>query len=182
MTVRILLVDDEANVLSALSRVLRRELGSDVLIETNVSAERALARARDTEFDVVMSDYRMPSMDGLEFLLAFRELQPDTSRIILSGMTDFDVLMTAINEVGILRFLLKPWDETELAGVVRDALVATGRKRDERRLADKSRAPHDAAYPEGVMRQVSQDEPGLLHVKWGPNGEVMLDEDESDAA
>jgi two-component system, probable response regulator PhcQ len=178
MIVRILMVDDEAHVLSALTRIMRRELGADVLVEACVSAKRALERAREASFDVVLSDYRMPEMDGLAFLLKFRELQPDSSRIILSGMTDFDVLMTAINEVGISRFLPKPWDDLELAAAVREAVAATQQKRAQLTLVDEQRASTDPAYRDALARrELAQAEPGILHVNWGPNGEVLLEGD-----
>jgi two-component system probable response regulator PhcQ len=171
MSSRILLVDDEANVLTALSRMLRRELGGEVQVETIHLAERALLSVRDNQYDAIISDYRMPGMDGLEFLLECRALQPDASRIILSGMTDFDVLMTAINEVGILRFLPKPWDDLELADTVRDAITATQRRRERHKSALRDQ---DTS---AVLRELTQDEPDLLKVKWGPNGEVLLDDD-----
>jgi two-component system, probable response regulator PhcQ len=164
--VRILLVDDEANVLAALGRLLRRAFGTAAQIETCAQPVLALQRISEASFDVVVSDYRMPGMDGLQLLGACRQLQPETTRIILSGMTDFDVLMSAINDVGILRFMLKPWDEDEFVSVMCQAVAATRKLRLQHRLLDED-SPHD----------LLADEPGLLHVRRGPNGDVLLDLD-----
>ena len=71
----------------------------------------ALERARSTHFDAVICDYRMPAMDGLEFLKALREIQPDCARLVLSGQTDMDGLVRLVNETHIYHFIPKPWHD-----------------------------------------------------------------------
>lgn len=182
---RILLVDDEPNVSQALLRVLRRELGAGVTVEAFTDPRAALVRAEEISFDVVVSDYRMPGMDGLAFLTALRRMQPLATRIVLSGMTDFDVLMVAINEAGIWRFLPKPWEDAEFSACVRDGVAFAQRNREHQRLADEHRRgasetpvantlPDSAARAE--LQRLEAQEPGITRVKWGPNGEVLLDD------
>ena len=178
MTIRILLVDDEANVVNAIARTLKRDWHNNAMIETHTHAARALARAAQDQFDAVISDYRMPEMDGIDFLTRFRALQPLTARIILSGNTDFDVLMTAINEAGILRFISKPWDDDELLRATRLAVDTTAANRESQRLAEahaKGDAPPSGQQAE--MQRLEALEPGITKVRWGPNGEVLLEDD-----
>lgn len=115
---KILLVDDEQNVLNA----LLRELGDyyDVVTFNNPAA--ALEHCKNTQFELVVADYKMPEMSGIEFLEQFGQLQPDASRLVLSGETDIDALVHMINETHIYRFLSKPWKKTELLNSIRQAL------------------------------------------------------------
>lgn len=115
---KILLVDDEQNVLNA----LRRELKDHYDIVTFDSPVAALEHCKNTQFDLVVADYKMPEMNGIEFLEQFGQLQPDASRLVLSGETDIDALVHMINETHIYRFLSKPWDKAELLNTIRQAL------------------------------------------------------------
>ncbi|MDP2783694.1 MAG: response regulator, partial [Sulfurimicrobium sp.] len=101
---RILLVDDEQNVLNA----LQRELGGKYEVETFTSPLAALQRCREVKFDLVISDYLMPELKGIQFLRQFGEIQPDAVRMILSGQADINGLLGAINETHIYRFIAKP--------------------------------------------------------------------------
>ena len=115
---KILLVDDEQNVLIA----LRRELKDHFEIETFDNPAAALEHCKNTQFDLVIADYMMPEMNGGEFLEQFGRLQPDASRLMLSGQADMNALIRIINETHIYRFLSKPWDKAELLNSVRQAL------------------------------------------------------------
>lgn len=115
---RILLVDDDQNILNA----LRRELAGAYEVETFVSPQEALRHATGTEFALVVSDYRMPDMDGVTFLENFGQMQPDAVRLILSGEADMDALIKAINVTHLYRFLAKPWDETDLKSNIQQGL------------------------------------------------------------
>ena len=102
MAERILLVDDESNVLDG----YRRSLGRDFLLETAVGGEDALQRiAQSGSYAVVVSDMRMPGMDGIQVLAAIKTRWPDTIRIMLTGNADKDTAIHAINEGSIFRFL-----------------------------------------------------------------------------
>lgn len=175
---RLLLVDDEANILQALRRILARAFRDEVRIELFDDPRAALVRAAETAFDVVISDFRMPTMDGVSFLKAFREIQPDAVRVILSATTDFDALVTAVNEAEIHRYLIKPWMDDEVVATVRGALEKHARALEEHRLADESRLKRGAITPEEVeLRRLEEEEPGITKVKWGPDGSVLLDDD-----
>ena len=117
---RIMVVDDEDYILKALNRVLATR--PDWEVETYTDAATALRRARTTVFDAVITDYRMPDMDGIEMLQELRTMQPDTIRILLTGVIDIDTLMSAINQAGAFRFVPKPWDDDQLLESVEEGL------------------------------------------------------------
>lgn len=135
----ILLVDDEANILASLKREFLAS-NSDIAVETFTSPLEALACAKTKSFDLVISDYRMPEMDGVAFLNAFQEIQPDATRLILSGLADREAMVDAINRTHIFRFISKPWSELDLAGAVAQALAYHRVVSDNRRLAEAYRA------------------------------------------
>lgn len=115
---RLLIVDDEANILSAIKRLLRQE-GYEIF--TAGSAREGLEILACHEIQVILSDQRMPEMSGTEFLARARDLYPSTIRIILSGYTDLESIAGAINRGAIYKFLTKPWDEALLRENLRDA-------------------------------------------------------------
>lgn len=180
---RILLVDDEANILSALKRTLNAKDEFDGTspgyeIHTFTDPRAALQLSESTEFDLVISDYRMPDIDGVAFLTDFRYLQPDCIRIILSGMTDLAGLVLAINEVEIYRFLNKPWNDFELRSAVAGALRFHKLNVENQRLADELRQIRsEAACKDAELRRLEAASPGITRVNWGPDGSVLLDED-----
>jgi len=118
---RILLVDDEENILHALKRVLRRE-GYEILTATSSTEALGLLAANRGTIGVVISDFKMPGMNGVEFLSRVKAEHPDTIRIILSGYADADVVRAATNEGQVYRFVTKPWEDEELKTVIRSSI------------------------------------------------------------
>ncbi|WP_374582883.1 EAL domain-containing protein [Pseudoduganella sp.] len=114
----LLLLDDEPNVLSSLVRLLRRD-GYQILLAHN--AQEAFAHLATHDVQVVVSDQRMPEMNGTEFLSRVRKLYPDTVRIILSGYAELESVLGAINRGEIYRFYTKPWDDQALRESIREA-------------------------------------------------------------
>ena len=118
--VRILIVDDEAHVLSALKRLFRLS-GYETV--TYTTAREALTHMETSApFHIVISDYRMPEMNGIELLTAVRICLPDSIRMVLSGYSDAVSVMTATNEGNIDSFIPKPWDDAFLLLSVAEAL------------------------------------------------------------
>ena len=132
---KILLVDDEQHLLNA----LRRELKDHYEIEAFSDPVTALEHCRNTQFDLVVADYKMPGMNGIEFLKQFRRLQPDSPRILLSGEADINALIRMINETHIYRFLAKPWNKAELLSSIRQALAHRDAIIENRRQSANSR-------------------------------------------
>lgn len=174
---RILLVDDEANMLSALQRALRNCLPDmDLKIEVFTDPEQALLRCGEVPFDVVISDYRMPAMDGISLLRLVRDIQPDAVRLVLSASTEFETVMMAINQAEIFRYIPKPWSEAELKNVVELACARRDRAVEDRRLANESRAAHGRLSPQELEAlRLEEEEPGITRVNWGDDGSVRLD-------
>jgi len=116
---RILVVDDEESVLIILGEVLRFK-GYEVAEATN--GKRALEIAEKTSFSAILCDQRMPGMTGLELLAKLRELQPNASRILLTGVVDLAVILEAINKGEIYRFLVKPWMREDLLVAIQNGV------------------------------------------------------------
>ncbi|MDD2542535.1 MAG: response regulator [Desulfuromonadaceae bacterium] len=121
MPVRILCVDDERNVLRSLERIFHDD---DYEIVTAGSGDEGLEimAASSDCFQVVVSDYRMPIMNGVEFLKEVYERWPDTVRIVLSGYADAGAIVAAINEGHIYKFIPKPWNDEELRITIHNCL------------------------------------------------------------
>ena len=128
---RILCVDDEANILSALRRLFRQN-GYQISI-ANSGAE-ALQILEAETFDLVISDMRMPEMDGAQFLEQVFRRYPDTVRLLLTGYADITSTINAINKGQIYRYVSKPWDDQELLLTVRQALDLKALQREKLRL------------------------------------------------
>jgi YesN/AraC family two-component response regulator len=172
---RLLLLDDEPHVLAALARVLRRHFATRLRVESTPDARLALKRVREIGFDVVMSDYRMPQMSGIEFLAEVRKVQPTCVRMMLSASSDFDIIQRAVNDVGVFRYLSKPWHEDDLVAQLQRALDEAESRRAERELADAMRVQDGSrSAADAERRRLEALEPGLTHVEWGPNGEVLM--------
>ncbi|WDD96837.1 sigma-54-dependent transcriptional regulator [Thalassomonas actiniarum] len=115
----LLLLDDEEGILSSLKRTLR---GIEANIVTFNSALEALQYSEQHPVEVVISDQRMPEMDGCEFLTKIRHYWPHSQRIILSAYQDFGKVSAAFNAGVVERFICKPWDNNELKFIVNKAL------------------------------------------------------------
>ena len=115
-----MIVDDDENILSALKRTLARQ--KEWEIETFSDPNKALSRAQTAVFDLFISDFRMPKMNGAELLTEIKKLHPMSQRIILSGYADIDSVVHSINEAEVYRFIFKPWQDSELIENIRKAI------------------------------------------------------------
>jgi len=128
----LLLVDDEENIVSALRRLLRRD---GYTIVTASGGEEGLKRLAEQEIDVIVSDQRMPGMTGVEFLNRAKALYPNTVRMVLSGYTELQSIIDAVNEGAIYKFLTKPWDDERLRSHIAEAFRQKELSDENRRLA-----------------------------------------------
>jgi DNA-binding NtrC family response regulator len=133
----ILVVDDEPAIVNA----VRRELAAAPVewfsfsVEGFTDPHAAIERAREKQFDAAISDYRMPEMDGVQFLNALALIQPDCARLVLSGQTDMDGLIRMVNENHIYRFIAKPWQDMVLKSSLASAIEYARGAAEHRRLA-----------------------------------------------
>ena len=117
--VTLLFVDDEASILASLRRLFRPH-GYKILVAN--SGVEGLQMLETEKIDLVISDMRMPEMDGAQFLEKVRARWPDVVRILLTGYADIASTIAAINRGEIYRYIAKPWDDNEIVLTVRDAL------------------------------------------------------------
>ncbi|SYZ71908.1 hypothetical protein TRIP_C20023 [Candidatus Zixiibacteriota bacterium] len=115
----VLLVDDEPNVLKSLKRLM---IDTDYQILTAESGEEGLKILDRENIHLVISDYRMPGMNGVEFLKKVKDRFPETMRLILSGFADATAIVDAINDGQVYKFMPKPWNDQELMTTVKRAL------------------------------------------------------------
>ncbi len=133
----VLIVDDEPNIVSAVRRELIAASNDNYRYEVDGFTDpiKALECAQSQHFDVVISDFRMPGMDGMEFLKEFSKIQPDCACIVLSGQTDMATLVKMVNVTHIYRFIPKPWHDYYLKGSVAQAIQFNSVLLENKRLA-----------------------------------------------
>ena len=172
----ILIVDDEESIRSALRRVLRR----DYKLSFAPSAKEALQLLRSERPDVIISDHLMPEMTGLEFLKRCRLLYPTIGRVVLTGQAEMTMVISAINEGNVFRFLTKPWDEDELKLTLHLAVEHAR----EQRASLRDNATVNAAdtnrpnVNEGELANLEAAHPGLTQLKRDDGGAIVINEDE----
>jgi len=115
---RLLLVDDEERILNALSALFRYKYQ----VFTATDGERALEILKQYHVHVVVSDQRMPTMTGIDFLRRVKVVSPKTVRILLTGFSDLSAVIDSVNDGEVYRFLNKPWGNQEIQAVIADAI------------------------------------------------------------
>ncbi|MEE9607846.1 MAG: HD domain-containing phosphohydrolase [Myxococcota bacterium] len=132
----VLFVDDEPNILKALQRLMRREEMEVLCASRGQDALEILAR---TPAQVVVSDQRMPEMPGVDLLSAVRERHPEVVRMMLTGFTEMNVAVDAINRGEIFRLITKPWNDDEFRATIRQAFDHFALKSEIKRLNQVTR-------------------------------------------
>lgn len=168
MTPAVYVVDDDPLVTESLSRALAIE--TDWRVSAFNQGERALEAMAETPPDVVLSDFKMPGMDGIAFLSRVRAREPDCVLLLLTGYADKESAIRAINEVGIWQYVEKPWDLGDLLlkirqGLERRALTSELEQKNaalEARLAELERA-HEELVRTERMAAVGRVASGLAH-------------------
>lgn len=141
MAEKILFVDDEVLALAGYERALHREF----FLSTASGGPQGLATIEaNGPFAVVISDMRMPGMDGAEFLAQVRQKAPDTVRMLLTGHADLNAAISAVNEGKIFRYLTKPCEKKVLAEAIGSCLEQYRTRSDERKLLKRARHAADS--------------------------------------
>ena len=117
---RVMIVDDEEMILTSLRSLL--ELDTDYNVVTFTAPKEALEFLSSNHVDLVISDHEMPEMKGIAFLGRVKEINPNITRIILTGYADKESAIRAINEVGLFQYIEKPWDNENLKLIIRNGI------------------------------------------------------------
>jgi two-component system probable response regulator PhcQ len=178
---KLLIVDDEPNVLNALRRMCLNQAAPPALPDPQVnnftSAGEALDFVRGHPVDLVISDYRMPEMDGASFLTLVKEIQPDAARIIISACTDMEGIVRAINDAGIFRFVSKPWSDDDLKMTIMEVLAHRSLMVENRLLADEVRRQRGLISQQQLeLERLERESPGITRVRWAEDGSVLLED------
>lgn len=149
---RVLIVDDEPTMLSGLSELF----GQEYTVFTSGSAEGALQILERERIEVVVSDYKMPGMDGLSFLIEVKRRHPEIIRILMSAYADMQLVIRAMNEGEVHRFIAKPYKTSELRTMLRECtelarLIERGPQRGGRRTV---LVAHDSMVSQTVLRML----------------------------
>lgn len=133
MSYGVLYVDDEINNLNSFKAAFRRDFD----IYTAQSARDGRKILDTNEIGVIITDQRMPGMTGIEFLESIIPVYPDTIRILLTGFSDMNAVMDAINRGQVYKYLVKPWQNDELKLYIQNALEIYHLRRENKDLAQK---------------------------------------------
>lgn len=146
----VLFVDDEANILASIRRAVVDE---EYISYFAGSGAEALTIMEKKEISVIVTDMRMPGMDGLQLLKIVKEKYPNTVKIVLSGYTQLSQVLATVNQADIFNFIAKPWDmENELKYVINKAIEHYRLKKTEIQLKDKLEK-RNAAY-QNVLKKM----------------------------
>lgn len=138
----VLLVDDEEMVITSIRAFL--ELETDFDVHGFSDPEEAVRFAENHEVDVAISDYLMPKINGIQLLGRVKELQPEASRVLLTGHADKQSAIQAINQVALFQYLEKPWDNAQLLLVVKSGAERSRLFRDLREKVGELDSAHSS--------------------------------------
>jgi YesN/AraC family two-component response regulator len=164
-TFEILMVDDEQDVLDALFLTLKRAKDFKCEITTANDGNKALEIMETKEFDLVISDFKMPEMNGIELLSKVRVKHPQTIRFLVTGYSDVNVAKEAINKAQVHNYIEKPWDNEALRATVLEALKLKVGKENEKvtktnnvdealKLISKAQADNTSNRGEGIKKNI----------------------------
>jgi len=149
----ILVVDDEVSNLNALQRALRHEYN----VFTATNGEDALSVMEKNNIALIMADYRMPGITGIELLEKARQKHPDTIRVILTAYTDKELLMDAINAAHVHGYLVKPWEPEEVKSTIKKGIEAYEASRVRRVQKNESKTIVEVMLEHGIISRSQLD-------------------------
>jgi YesN/AraC family two-component response regulator len=123
---KILLVDDEKDILDALALSLKCTPEIQSEITTANTAEEALDKMLNEDFDLVVSDYKMPGMNGVDLLSMVNDIHPEVGRILITGLSDVEIAKKAINKAKVDNYIEKPWYNEDLRSTILSTLIRKG--------------------------------------------------------
>lgn len=162
----ILIVDDEELILKSISRVLRNE---NCRILTAPSGEEGLAILKNNDVHLVISDQKMPGMSGLDFLKRVQREYPQILTIMLTGQAELKIAMDAINEAGIYKFILKPWDDNDLKVTVRRALETR------ELIWERNTLRRQVKTQDAILQELEKIYPDIGKVERDEDGYIVID-------
>jgi len=165
---RLLLVDDSPQMLKSLLRVFHED---DYNILTADSAKKALKCLETENVELIISDYSMPEISGVDLLKLVKVKYPHIIRIMLTGLTEFDVIKEAINKGEIYRFFNKPVDDFELRLSVRYAFQQRDLEIENNVLKNKLK------IHETQLEKLERDYPGITQKVTSPDGSIIIESD-----
>jgi DNA-binding NtrC family response regulator len=163
----ILIVDDEELVIEFIKRTLAKD---DYNILTALSGKEGLAKLKNHEVSMVVSDYKMPGMNGLEFLEKVKNAYPGILTIMLTINTDIEIAVKAINNAGVYKFIIKPWDDIDFRITIKRALESLQVVKERNLLMEKVKTH------ETILRDLEKKYPGISRVERDENGYVLSQE------
>ncbi|MFH1768106.1 MAG: response regulator [Candidatus Omnitrophota bacterium] len=163
---RILLVDDEESVLNSLKRALRQE---PCVIFTALSAEEAVSIVETQSVDLVICDYQLGGMNGLEFLEKILRDYPEIITILLTGHAELNVAIEAINKAILYKFIVKPWNNDDLRVTVKRGLEYRALLAENRKLLNKVKRRDE------FIEQLEKENPGITKINRDEEGRIILD-------
>src|SRR5450432_524146 len=164
---KVLLVDDEPNVTRGLQAAFRKQPFEVLVADSGLEAIKVIGRE---QIDVLITDEKMPGMQGSELLAHARQHSPGTVRIILTGQASMEAAIRAINEGRAFRFLSKPFSPVQLAEVIGEALASRSAE------AVKPKPSEEAK----MITALEGRYPGLTQVERETDGSISVEEDELD--
>lgn len=170
--IKIQLVDDEPNILNALKRLLRPH-GWE--IHTYDTVEAALSGLLEHNYAVIISDYQMPTADGVTYLQFAKQRQPNALRLVLSAYGDRNSMIKAINQAEVYRYLSKPWDDYEVVAAIKSAIDIYELKSENQRLLGEVDAQRRMIMTrEQELLRLEKDNPGITRVQRDADGSVLI--------
>lgn len=138
----VLIVDDEEMVITSVRAYLLLETEFDVHGFTE--PEQAVKHLENNPVDICVSDYLMPRMSGIQFLTKAREMQPEASRVLLTGHADKQSAIQAINDVGLYQYIEKPWENAQLLLIIQNGIERARLLRDLREKVSELDTAHSS--------------------------------------
>ncbi len=148
----VVLVDDEELAITSLRALI--ELEGDLNVKSFTDPLQAAALVKAEPVDIIVSDYLMPGMNGIQLLAHAKQWQPETSRVLLTGHADKQSAIAAINDVGLFQYLEKPWDNAQLMLVIQNGIERTKLLRDLRAKISELDSAHSSL--KNVQRRLLQ--------------------------
>lgn len=164
---QILVVDDEKMVLNAIKRTLRNE---NYTTHTAKSGDEGLILLEAYDIEMVISDYNMPEMTGLDFLKRVKKNYPHILTIMLTGHAEIEIAVSAINEAGVYKFILKPWEDADLKITIKRALESLELIKERDSLAKQVKTK------EIILQSLEEEYPGITKVEKDEDGYIILDD------